>query len=231
MNKKYYVTVVFFIAISVIVAVTVRLSFIDFKSLERMNKDNFKILRGGNILTIEKNNDIIENDNLSFSDLLNDAEVVVKGITLNERIYLHGATLTAFKVNKVYKGNISSKKIYLFEPSYFDFKYSTFFIYNGYNLMRAGKEYILFLKNWQYKKCVQYHPFYKTKNVYILAHNSGIDKYSVNKSFEVKIVEDDVVYYKQIKNLDFCACTNKEAEKYNELKKEVIVKLYNTRFN
>ncbi|MDI3476781.1 MAG: hypothetical protein PWQ59_306 [Thermoanaerobacterium sp.] len=214
MNKKYISIMLIFIAVAFIVGFAVRTSFINANSVGVNDLEKFKIMRIGTI----------SEDNLSLSNLINDSDVVVRGKALDEKMYLHGATMRQFKVDIVFKGDkdIKDTTVYIFEPSYFDFTHNLFYIYCGYNLMKDGEEYILFLKKWPYTNYLRYNPYYKNKNIYVLSHNNGIDKYSVNDHLLTKVVSDSQEFYGQISQYDFCGYSKDEVNKYNKVKSEVL---------
>lgn len=104
MIKKCILIISIFLMVALITGIIVQNSFIDANSISEGNKDNFSFLKGGSFTK----------DNISFSNLIKDSEVIVKGVALRERMYLHGTTLTAFEVEKAYKGKAkNSKYIYL----------------------------------------------------------------------------------------------------------------------
>ncbi|NYE57104.1 hypothetical protein [Carboxydothermus ferrireducens] len=219
MNKSSILVMSLVIVIALITAGVVRASYVDTDKISPDNLEKYKIISLGGI----------NEGNLSFSDLVNDSEVIVKGIALDERKYLHGASLASFKVVSVYKGDrsLKDKTIYIFEPSFFNFKYKTFYIYNGYNFMKNGDKYILFLKKWPYNRYVRYNPFYRNKDLYLLSHNSGIDKYNVNNVLFNKFVSEEQKYYGQIKQYEFIAYSKEEVDKYNEIKRKVLSNFLN----
>ncbi len=209
------------ILIALVTAIIVRTSIIDISDVKAADLEKFRVMNGGSIREI----------NLSLSDLINDSDVIVRGLALNERMYLHEATLTAFKVNTVYKGSqdIVGTNIYIFEPSSFNFEYKFFRVYDGYSLMKDGNEYILFLKKWRYTEYLDYNPYYKNKDIYILAHNSGIDKYNVNANSFSEIMSKDKKYYGQISQYDFYVYDKNEMDKYIKIKNEVLNYFMNTK--
>ncbi|KGG80543.1 hypothetical protein Y919_05775 [Caloranaerobacter azorensis H53214] len=221
MNKKCVWIMVISILIALVTAIIVRTSIIDISDVKAADLEKFRVMNGGSIREI----------NLSLSDLINDSDVIVRGLALNERMYLHEATLTAFKVNTVYKGSqdIVGTNIYIFEPSSFNFEYKFFRVYDGYSLMKDGNEYILFLKKWRYTEYLDYNPYYKNKDIYILAHNSGIDKYNVNANSFSEIMSKDKKYYGQISQYDFYVYDKNEMDKYIKIKNEVLNYFMNTK--
>lgn len=221
MNKKYILIISLAILIALITAGVVRVSFVDVNKISPDTLGEYELLSVGGI----------SEDNISFSRFLSASEFIVSGIALNERKFLHGASLEAFKVVSVYKGDSSlkDKTIYIFEPSFFDFNNRTFNVYCGYNLMKNGEEYILFLKKWPYSGYMRYNPFYKNKDIYILSHNSGIDKYNINNILFENYVSEKQKYYKEIQQYDFIAYNKEEIAKYNEIKIQVLASFSNSR--
>ncbi|ADD02081.1 MULTISPECIES: hypothetical protein [Thermoanaerobacter] len=219
MNKIYVIVIVITIIIAVIVGGIVRASFVDTQKISLDDLMEYKVMGGP--WFYEKN--------FSFSDLVEDSEVIVKGTAL-EREFLHLSTLVGFRVVSVYKGNdsLKNKTIYIFEPSFFNFKNKFFIIHNGYNFMKYGDEYILFLKKWPYLEYMKYNPFYKNKDIYMLTHNGGIDKYNTNNVFFDKILSSEQeYYYREIEEYEVIAYSKDELNRYNEIKKQILEKFLN----
>lgn len=166
------------------------------------------------------------NENFSLEKIIRDSEVIVKGTALSDRIYLKGSVLTAFNVIKAYKGEITNSKIYIFEPSYFNLgKYNNYFAYCGYNLMKPGHNYILFLKKWKYTNFVRYNPYYRGKEIYVFAHNSAVDKFEINKSNTTKVINLEgniLIKYGQVKNYEVFVYNKNELTEYYQLKDKVL---------
>ncbi|BCS81817.1 hypothetical protein [Anaerocellum diazotrophicum] len=221
MNRKWFVVIFVILALDMVVGFLVKKSFINIETqtISENIKDQCVFLNGGSFKGCN-------NENFSLLEkIIRDSEVIVKGTALSDRIYVKGSILTAFNVIKIYKGGIKNSKIYIFEPSYFNLgKYNNFFAYYGYNLMKPGHKYILFLKKWKYTNFVRYNPYYRGKEIYIFTHNSAIDKFEINKSNITKVInfEDDIIRYGQVKDYEVFVYNKNELTEYYQLKENVL---------
>jgi len=209
------------LALDIVVSFIVKKSFIntETQSVSENIVDQCVFLNGGSFKGCN-------NENFSLEKIIRDSEVIVKGTALSDRIYLKGSVLTAFNVIKAYKGEITNSKIYIFEPSYFNLgKYNNYFAYCGYNLMKPGHNYILFLKKWKYTNFVRYNPYYRGKEIYVFAHNSAVDKFEINKSNTTKVINLEgniLIKYGQVKNYEVFVYNKNELTEYYQLKDKVL---------
>ncbi|MCM8819737.1 MAG: hypothetical protein NC925_02965 [Candidatus Omnitrophica bacterium] len=217
MNKKWILVILFILVLDMVVGFSVKRSFIDTRTISEEVKDNCLFLNGGSF----KGTD---NEKFSLEKLIKDSEVIIEGVASNDRIYLHGSVLTGLDVIKVYKGGIEDSRIYIFEPSYFNLgRYNNFFALYGYNLMKPGCKYVLFLKLWQYTNFVKYNPYYRGKEIYTLAHNLAIDKFEISKSSFTKVINPEArIKYGQVKDYEVFVYDKNELTEYNQLKKRVL---------
>ncbi|MFS8501043.1 MAG: hypothetical protein FWJ59_04470, partial [Caldicoprobacter sp.] len=198
----------------------VRASFVDIQNMNLDDLLEYKVSGGGPLYE----------EDISFSKLVADSEVIVK-VVASERKFLQGTSLTGVKVISVYKGDsdLANSTIYVFEPCYFNFESRLFFAYNGYNFMKCGEEYILFLKKWPYMDYMRYNPFYRNKNIYVLLHNGGIDKYCTTGVLFDKVLSPEQEYcYGQIAEYEVITYSQEELNKYNEIKKQVLEQFLNS---
>ncbi|ACM59797.1 hypothetical protein B0S90_0964 [Caldicellulosiruptor bescii] len=221
MNRKWFVVIFVILALDIVVSFIVKKSFIntETQSVSENIVDQCVFLNGGSFKGCN-------NENFSLEKIIRDSEVIVKGTALSDRIYLKGSVLTAFNVIKAYKGEITNSKIYIFEPSYFNLgKYNNYFAYCGYNLMKPGHNYILFLKKWKYTNFVRYNPYYRGKEIYVFAHNSAVDKFEINKSNTTKVINLEgniLIKYGQVKNYEVFVYNKNELTEYYQLKDKVL---------
>lgn len=218
MSKKCVVIILVILTVDLVVSFLVRKSFVDPQTIAESEKDKCIFLNGGSFKGWD-------NESFSLEKIIKDSDVIVKGIALSERIYLKDSVLTAFNIIKVYKGKVENSKIYIFEPSYFNLgKYNSYFAYCGYNLMKPVHKYILFLKKWQYTNFVRYNPYYKGKEIYILAHNSAVDKFEISRSNVSKVInlENGIIKYGQVKEYEVFVYNKNELTEYYQLKREIL---------
>lgn len=222
MNKKWFVVIFIILAlVDVVVGFSVRKKYVDIqpRSLsEKVEDESVFVL-------VTSSFKGINNEKFSLEKIIKDSDVIVKGTALRDRIYADQTILTAFNVTKVYKGDITNSKIYVFEPSYFllNKRDKSFRAWWGYNLMKPGHEYILFLKKWKYTNFVRYNPYYRGKDIYIFTHNSAIDKFELNKSSVTKVINpEDSVKYGQVKDYEVFVYNKDELTEYYQLKEKVL---------
>ncbi|ADQ46795.1 hypothetical protein Calkro_1951 [Caldicellulosiruptor kronotskyensis 2002] len=221
MNKKWFVVIFIILALDIVIGFLVKKSFIntEIQSVSENIVDQCIFLNGGSFKGCN-------NENFSLEKIIRDSEVIVKGTALSDRIYLKGSVLTAFNVIKAYKGDTKNLKIYIFEPSYLNLgKYNNYFAYCGYNLMKPGHNYILFLKKWKYTNFVRYNPYYRGKEIYVFAHNSAVDKFEINKSNTTKVINlegDKLIKYGQVKDYEVFVYNKNELTEYYLLKDKIL---------
>lgn len=220
MNRICILIMTLAIAAALVVAGMVRASFVDIQNMNLDDLLEYKVSGGGPLYE----------EDISFSKLVADSEVIVK-VVASERKFLQGTSLTGVKVISVYKGDsdLANSTIYVFEPCYFDFEGRLFFAYGGYNFMKYGEEYILFLKKWPYMDYMRYNPFYRNKDIYMLSHNRGIDKYCTAGVLFDKVLSPEQEYcYGQIAEYEVITYSQEELNKYNEIKKQVLEQFLNS---
>ncbi len=220
MNRICILIMTLAIAAALVVAGMVRASFVDTQNMSLDDLMEYKVSAVARLYE----------DDISFSKLVADSEVIVE-VAASERKFLHGTSLAGVKVISVYKGdsNLKNRTIYVFEPCYFNFESRLFFAYNGYNFMKCGEEYILFLKKWPYMGYMRYNPFYRNKNIYVLLHNGGIDKYCTTGVLFDKVLSPEQEYcYGQIAEYEVITYSQEELNKYNEIKKQVLEQFLNS---
>lgn len=129
---------------------------------------NYSIVTG-NI----NNNDFFEPHDISTFKNLYLSSDIVAGISVSDklkRIKYTECILSQVKVLDIFKGKVDTDTIKVFEPCYFD--ENNMITVSGYNLMKNGKKYILFLKK---VKC----SIYGTKYIYIPT-STLLSKYEYN---------------------------------------------------
>lgn len=163
------------------------------------------------------------NNLLSFDQLENESELIVKVKLSQNRINYTQAVRTLVHVTDVFKGNEVKigDNIIIFEPS--NFLGLNYFSLDGYNLMRSDQEYILFLKH--LKKPEDYH-YTDDQAVTFMPISSYYAKYPMNSlSGEGYLSREDLdkgINYSSIKDWDIITTDQNKLKKYNEFKKIVI---------
>lgn len=176
----------------------------------------------------------------NFSELQDKSDLIVKVIPTHDRKVLLQTILSRVKVLNVYKGKdiIAGDNIYVYEPCSILYKkknmvtYGVFrpsyTSYDGYILMRKGKEYILFLKKLKAPKGYRYRG--KEKMSYVLT-SMTFGKYPVQAYGHTEVIEEDrvnpsiadkTIKFAEIKDMDLIAIRTKILKKYNEMKEQLI---------
>jgi hypothetical protein len=224
MRNKYVLVICMILVLDLIVGFTTRLSFVDVDKIPAETLQGYEVVNAGGIFSNDAGGDV------TLNSIMNDADCIIKAEFTGERKYLAETCLAAVKVEQCYKGDgdLEGKIVYIFEPSYFNFENKLYFPYNGYNLMKTGEEYVLFLKRWQYSKYMQFNPYYKDKAIFVLPHNSAIDKYSTAGASFDKIIGDEQFLYGDVAEYEFFAYSKDDLDKYNTIKEDVL-KQFNLR--
>lgn len=116
------------------------------------------------------------------------------------------ASESEMKINKIYKGNITSgATIKIYEPARFE--NSQFYSIEGYNVVQKNKEYVLFLR-----------PSTEKDTYIIVGMYQG--KYDMSNQKEAK-EKRTIQKYKEIEQDEYFG---DETERFNKLKNEVIQK-------
>lgn len=152
--------------------------------------------------------------------LENSSEVIVKGSFTGSRetdkddSLIGPSTVSQFKVDEIYKGNVDKDTISVLEP--YEIVKNDFINIEGYIPMEDGKDYLLFLRenNTEYGK--QYS---------IISISFG--KYNLSNTKTVQTYQKSIEYLDEVLESDFVTNSQVECDKYNNIKEEIISKYNN----
>ena len=173
------------------------------------------------------NNKISYNKNQSFAasyiipqnleELESKTEIIVKGRFTGEteidkdKNVIGPSTISQFKVNKTYKGNISQDTISVIEP--YKIEKKDFTNIEGYLPMEDDKEYILFLR----ENNVQSKKQYTIKSI-------SFGKYNLTSKEIAHPQETKIDYLDEAIKKDFISQSESECDTYNNIKQDVLKK-------
>jgi hypothetical protein len=211
------------IIIAILGGIFTRLSYQDYSANATEKIGSFTVLLSGISLEYAWKN---------VPELEKDAEYVLKIKKIGNSQYQYHTILSQAQVIRVYKGdeNLSGKYIYLYEPSFIDFKNESYFAVAGYNIVLIDKEYIVFLNKRKFPE--GYKPNAVEQNSFLFVsflsaenNNCALSKYLLNNSFQSEILDlssDRHIKYDDIKDLEVVATEKDQLEYYNNFKKQVL---------
>ena len=226
-TRKYFAIIICVIIICSIMGIFIRNSYTGYNSFEQMedseNLEDYRVF----VENVEKDDDFFMQIK-SYNDLENTADVIAKVSATNEReLSLHKVTKTEVIVEEVYKGNVEKgQTIFIYEPAIFSYSVSkSYQSLDGYQLMKEGEEYYVFLQN--LKTAKGYKMSEKEKNTY-LPNTASYSKFPVQQGnvslVEQKRLNDGEYSYDEIQNLEIITSNQKVLSKYNRLREKVINK-------
>lgn len=222
MKAKWFVLGwVCLIIIAILGGIFTRLSYQDYSADATEKIGGFTVLLSGMNLEYVWN---------SVPELIKDAEYVLKIKKTGASQYQYHTILSQVQVISVYKGDegFAGKSIYLYEPSFIDFKNESYFAVAGYNIMLTGEEYIVFLNQRKFPE--GYKPNAIEQNSFLFAsfsfaENCALGKYLLNNSFQSEVLDLSnrrSIKYDDIKDLEVVATEKDQLEYYNNFKKQVL---------
>lgn len=222
-RTNIYFTILFCIVILCsCIGVVIRNSYVGYTSFEEMeNKEN---LQEYYVQLTEEDDyfDSIEN----YNDLERSADVIARvSATSDRKMFPHTSTLTEVMVVEVYKGEIQSEEsIFIYEPAVFSYSVSkSYRSSGGYQMMKEGEEYIVFLQ--KLKTAKGYKMSEKEKSTF-LPTTTLFSKFPM-KQGRLEVVKEKKINngeysYGDVENLEIITSENRNLEKYVKMKEEVI---------
>lgn len=119
------------------------------------------------------------------------------------------STISQFKVDEVYKGNIDKETLSIIEP--FEIEKKDFANIEGYIPMIENQEYVLFLRENDTEFGKQYT---------IISISFG--KYNLSNENEVKEQTKEIKYFDEVKKQDFIPQSPEECKIYNNIKEDIV---------
>lgn len=119
------------------------------------------------------------------------------------------STISQFKVDEVYKGNIDKETLSILEP--FEIEKKDFANIEGYIPMIENQDYVLFLRENDTEFGKQYT---------IISISFG--KYNLSNENEVKEQTKEIKYFDEVKKQDFIPQSPEECKIYNNIKEDIV---------
>lgn len=119
------------------------------------------------------------------------------------------STISQFKVDEVYKGNIDKETLSIIEP--FEIEKKDFSNIEGYIPMIENQDYVLFLRENDTAFGKQYT---------IISISFG--KYNLSNENEVKEQTKEIKYFDEVKKQDFIPQSPQECKIYNNIKEDIV---------
>lgn len=119
------------------------------------------------------------------------------------------STISQFKVDEVYKGNIDKETLSIIEP--FEIEKKDFSNIEGYIPMIENQDYVLFLRENDTEFGKQYT---------IISISFG--KYNLSNENEVKEQTKEIKYFDEVKKQDFIPQSPEECKIYNNIKEDIV---------
>lgn len=155
-----------------------------------------------------------------LDELEGSSEVIVKGSFTGSRkidedeSLIGPSTVSEFKVNKIYKGNVDTDLISVLEP--YEIVKKDFINIEGYIPMDKDAEYLLFLRG---------HDTDYGKQYSIISISFG--KYNLSNNKTIQVHQKSIDYLDEVLESDFVTDSKAECDRYNNIKKEIVNK-YNS---
>lgn len=172
----------------------------------------------------DEENEITGVDTIAY-ELLN-SDIIVEAEAVEEAKFLHQASLSTLKVKHVYKGDIKEGMLFdFYQPIFFSTSTGNndmLFLTNMsfFNLMQAGKTYIVFANKRDlseiYEKTIE-KKVYKFVNINI----SWFLKEMTNPPI-LSENENNIITYGEIKDNEFMCFSNKQRESINNFKRSIM---------
>lgn len=225
-TKLFFAIIFSLIPFSIFVGIFIRSSYTGYKSFEQMEKSE-SLSEYDVCLEDVESGSVFDRQVKDFEHMLEMADAVVKVSATNERkLYPVEATKTKVVVKEVFKGSLKEgESIFVYEPACFSYTASkAYSTTGGYQIMKAGEEYFMFLQNLQ---AVEGYTFSTEEKKTFLPATASFSKFPVSEG-EVSVVDsqklDNGEYqYGEVQNLEIVTSEITVLDKYKNLKQ----KLYN----
>lgn len=223
-TKIYFAVIQCMVLLCTGMGIAVRNSFTGYHTYEEMEKA--ENLQDYHIQVWEAE----ENDFLGsvreYGGLLKGADLVARVCATKERkMSIYASTKTKAIIKEVYKGSQKTgQEIFIYEPAGFSYAVSQYYdTTGGYQIMKAGEEYYVFLK--KLKTAAGYRMSGQEKNTF-LPSTALYSKFPIKKG-KIKLVEsgkleEGAYCYGEVEDLEIITSEQEILTKYQEIKKEVL---------
>ena len=157
-----------------------------------------------------------------YDDLIDTSAIILKGKVDGERTMSVGSTDTNFIVDKIYKDDtkslISGENIIIVEP----FSIHLEAVYNsfGYQMLKKGEEYILFLNP---LKCVDGYRYSNKEKISFMPSTQYFSRYCITMEEKMKLLEqnDDELLYSDYSENAFLTYDSNIKAKYIAIQEKI----------
>lgn len=224
-TKLFFVIILSLIPLNILAGFLVRSSYTGHKTFEQMEKEE-SLSEYSVCMEDVESGSVFDNRVRDFDSMLEMADAVVKVSASNERkLYPSEATKTKVIVEEVFKGDLEKgQSVFVYEPACF--AYSASEAYNttgGYQLMKAGEKYYIFLQNLQ---AVEGYIFSAEEKITYLPCTASYSKYPVRKGevnmLDAQKLENGEYHYGDVQNLEIITSEKTILETYKNLKQELL---------
>lgn len=223
-TKLFFVINFLLIPLTALVGLFIRGSYLGYKSFEQMEKTE-SLSEYSVCLEDVESGSVFDKQVKDFEQMFEMADAVVKVSATNERkLYPAETTKTKVAVEKVYKGDLKEgQSIFIYEPACFSYTVSeAYSTTGGYQLMKAGEKYFIFLQNLQ---ATPGYTFSAEEKRTFLPSTATYSKFPVSEG-EVHIVDfqkmDNGEYqYGDVQNLEIITSEKVVLDKYKNFKQKL----------
>lgn len=218
----YFVIILCVVLLCSCIGIIIRNTYVGYTSFEQMeNKEN---LQEYYVRVTEEDDQFVAIE--KYDDLEGTADVIAKvSATDKRRMFPHTTTLTEVVVVETYKGKIESgQSIFIYELAVFSYSVSkSYRSSGGYQMMKQGEEYIVFLQ--KLKTAKGYKMSEKEKNTF-LPTTALFSKFPMQQGIvelmSEKKINNGKYCYANVKNLEIITSEKENLEKYVKIKEEVL---------
>lgn len=227
--NKFIIFIILSIILSLLLAIATRLSIkkITYADIKEIN-NKFQYQPYEDLL--QTNDSFVELSLENNIDVFEISNYIIKGIASGERELLDGVILVEIKVLQSFKGDIKENTIYIYEPVNINYRRNKYIgTFEGYNLIKDGKEYIFCLNDLKENPNHNYSQTEENRYIYT---NPSIGKFEMNFNADSYPIYENQNAYKQPQSMyrDYINSeqvfkNNKEKENYISIRKNLFNKI------
>ncbi len=204
--------------------IAVRSSYMGYRTFEEM--ELAEDLEGYSVQLQDARENGLSDCIKDYSDLVRKADLIAKVYATKERkLSIYAVTKTKVIVKKIYRGSQKEgQDIYIYEPAGFSYAISkSYDTAGGYQLMKEGEEYYVFLK--KLKAAKGYQMSEQEKNTF-LPSTVLYSKFPVQQgnvvAVDAKRLEEGEYHYGEIKDLEIITSDQGVLTNYKQIRKQVV---------
>ena len=234
-TKKYIMLSAVLLVCAVITGVFIRFSYQGSTTLDQLTGNNDVDKYTVQVISNDSEDGVFTNVS-SYNELEKKSGLIAKVRITNERELYASAVRTKAVLEEIYKSDkqlSQNQEIYIYEPVYFEEKFDIFDSLDGYQLMKSGKEYYVFLNG---LKTVKGYKQSEKEKVTFVPSTTKFSVFSTDnnklKALDAQRLDGDgeQYIYQEIKDCNMLTSSKKEVETYHTVKKELEKKIKNKGF-